>query len=714
MHTSTSLRWLVVAVSAAMLLMVAAACAGETVEVPGQTVVVEKEVIKTVEVPGETVVKEVVKEVMVPGETVVVKEEVVKEVMVPGETVVVEKEVVKTIEVPGQTVTVEVVKEVQVPGETVVVEKEVVKTVEVPGETVVVEKVVVKEVAGKKYVTDPVTGKVFSAPEYGGTITFAKQNDYNQRGVDLYSGGNVGMTTPVTEKLSTLNWALDRNLYPFSGGYMTPVFALTGALAESWEQPDDTTYVFNIRPGVQWHNKAPVNGRELTASDVEFTYHRILGNKLTGTAFSEADPSPGGGNLIALPWESVEATDDHTIVMKMKEPPPFSALKFILDYWSVGVQPPEVIREHGGIKDWRNLVGTGPYEMTEWVIGENFTYTKNPNYWGHDPKYPENRLPYVDEGKGFVIVEHATRLAGLRSGKLDYIGLPGSTQIFGIDQALSLQRTNPEILQYPWSNRSDNSAQLNTTKPPFNDIKVRRAMQMALDLDTMNESYFSGYADTIPRGLIGRVFADYITPFEEWPEELQGYYTYDPEGAEALLDEAGYERDGNGIRFKTTFLHFNRFPVAWSEFMVAYWAAIGIDINHETPAAAEFGARSRAHDYDIISSSAGLKADPLWQMNQYYSGYANRRPVDDAQYDALYEAAIAVTTLEEMQELINKMDDRIIEQSWLIWGSLSPQFNVAQPWVLGYDGEGILGGSTNHVVFQYLWIDSELKNRMGY
>ena len=81
MHTSTSLRWLVVAISAAMLLAVAAACT-ETVEVPGETVVVEKEVIKEVQVPGETVVveKEVVKTVEVPGQTVVVEKEVVKEV----------------------------------------------------------------------------------------------------------------------------------------------------------------------------------------------------------------------------------------------------------------------------------------------------------------------------------------------------------------------------------------------------------------------------------------------------------------------------------------------------------------------------------------------------------------------------------------------------------------------------------------------------------
>ena len=139
MLTSTSMRWLVVAVSAAMLLAVAAACSSETIEVPGETVVVEKEVIK--------------------------------EVMVPGETVVVEKIVTETVEVPGETVTVEVVKTVEVPGETVVVEKEVVKTVEVPGQTVVVEKEVVKEVPAG-YVTDPTTGEVVEAPQYGGTFTY--------------------------------------------------------------------------------------------------------------------------------------------------------------------------------------------------------------------------------------------------------------------------------------------------------------------------------------------------------------------------------------------------------------------------------------------------------------------------------------------------------------------------------------------------------------
>ena len=256
-----------------MLLAVVAACAGETVEVPGETVVVEKVVTETVEVPGETVVveKEVIKTVEVPGETVT--KEVVKEVMVPGETV----------EVPGQTVVVEkeVVKTVEVPGETVVVEKEVVKTVEVPGETVVVTKEVavpvevVREVpSGKNYVTDPTTGKVVTAPQYGGTLTFAAKLEPPSTDPVLGIGGSRGVTG-VAERLGIVNWGLDREEFDLSSLFHS-LSEYKGHLAESWETPDDTTIVLNIRQGVHWHDKPPMNGRELTAKDIEYNFDSLV------------------------------------------------------------------------------------------------------------------------------------------------------------------------------------------------------------------------------------------------------------------------------------------------------------------------------------------------------------------------------------------------------------------------------------------------------
>ena len=683
MRTSTSLSWLVVAASAVMLLAFTAACT-ETIEVPGETVVVEKEVIKEVEVPGETVV--------------------------------VEKEVIKTVEVPGETVVKEVIKEVEVPGETIVVEKEIpvqiTRTVEIPGP----ERVMVKEVPGKKYTTDPVTGRVFSAPEYGGTITFAKSNDYNQRGVDLPNLGNRGMTSPMIEKVSRANWALDRSLFPWAGGGITPVFALTAGLAEGWEWTDDQTLVFNIRPGVTWHNRAPMNGRPLTAADIAFNYHRLIGSAVPGGEFSDDDPAPAARALASFPWESIEATDDSTLVMKFTSPAPFVAMENILDYNFVGVQSPDIVREKGSIEDWTDLVGTGPFEMTEWTFGENFTYEKNPDYWGTDPKYPENQSPYIDTLRGLVIVEGATRLAGLRSGKLDYIGQPGASQMQSIDQALSLARTNPELSLYEWSNRSNNSFNLNKTKAPFDDIRVRRAMQMALDLPTMTASYFSGYAETTPRGQLDIQWANsgYTTAFDEWPEELQGYYTYNPEAAGELLDEAGYEKDENGVRFKAEFSHFARWPVAWSEFAVSYWTAIGIDIDMITPSQAEHNAKVRAGNFDIVPTASSNKGNPVFNMWRFYSTSPWNPTTGNPDYDAWWERVEVSTDEDEIRELVKMMDWMVIEQSWLVWGSIAPLFNITQPWIQGYGGEGIMGAGMNHAVFQWLWVDSQLKTGMGH
>ena len=696
MHTSTSMRWLVVAVSAAMLLAFAAACSSETIEVPGETVVVKEEVIKTVEVPGETVTVEVIKEVQVPGETVVVKEEVVKEVMVPGETVVVEKEVVKTVEVPG---------------ETVVVEKEVVKTVEVPGQTVVVEKEVVKEVIktvevpGKKYVTDPVTGRVFSAHEYGGTLTPAQGHDRDTNGdpyVSIYAHQLVSRI--VNEKLGALDWALDRDAYFFNTGSMVPVWTQRGVLAESWEQPDDKTIIINVRQGVHWHDKAPMNGRELTAKDVEWNFRRYLGR----WEFADAGPGVYTGDMGELPWESIEATDDYTVAFKLTEPNT-RALMLVLDWWHAFILPPEVIEQYGDLSDWRNQVGTGPYELTDRVLLSHTTYTKNPNYWGFDPKWPENRLPYFDKIQLTIIPELATRLAGMRAGKLDYMD-----GVNVIDQALSLQRTNPELQLWPSSGESDSTVGINVSKPHFTDIRVRQAMQMALDLETMNYTYFKGVADWIPRGLVGRTNKGYMTPYEEWSDELQGYFAYDPAGAEALLDAAGHERDADGIRFKTEFVHREGNALSWTEFMVSYWRDIGIEVDILATTNAAWTAKRNAGDYGLTSAGSGVEGDPMWNIGVFYSKGPHGTQVVDDQYDAWYEAALAAATVEEQKRLISLMDMRMIEQFWYVWGPAAPSYSVTWPWLQGYDGEGHLGGGSLQHLWQYLWIDSAMKEEMGY
>ena len=648
MRTSILLRWLVVAVSAAMLLAVVAACAGETVEVPGETVVVEKEVIKTIEVPGETVVKEVVKEVMVPGETVVVKEEVVKEVMVPGETVVVEKEVVKTIEVPGQTVTKEVVKTVEVPGQTVVVEKEVVKTVEVPGQTVVVEKVVVQEVPGKSYVTDPSTGKVVTAPEYGGTLTYPYDLVANNTDVVLRGGYSRWIIEDVNEQLGIADWAIDRKVFDFSHSYI-PESVWTGHLAESWEQPDPLTYVFHIRKGVKWQDRAPMNGRELTAEDVEYTYQRLTG-------MGKFEPPERTNSLTNLGIESIEATDKYTLVIKLKKPN-LTGLVTLISEASSLILPPEVIEQYGDMSDWKNVVGTGPFILTEYVDGASITRTKNPDYWGFDRKYPDNPLPYVDVLKALWMKEPATRYAALRTGKIDLIhGAGGGTAIKNIDQVRALQETNPELHFSGYYTRSFQVFNLNTHEPPFDDVRVRKALQMALDLETINRTYFFGLAKWVPQGFVGDAIEGYFIPFEEWPEEVKKGYMYDPEGARQLLAEAGYP-DGLEI----TAQHRDIQDLGYVEVAAGYWADIGVNVDIQVVDTAAMVASYNEHNYAIITGDSGWNNPPDWLMGVVKHPFLKELiGGGDPTMDALHDAFFAATTIDERKRILIEFDQYVI------------------------------------------------------
>ena len=291
-----------------------------------------------------------------------------------------------------------------------------------------------------------------------------------------------------------------------------------------------------------------MNGRELTADDIVVNFHRITG---LGSGFTE--PSPHAVNVSGIKFESITAPDKYTVVFKLKEID-FNAL--IMIYWESyeggWIYPPEVIKEHGDAKDWRNLVGTGPYMLTDWVEGSSVTYTKNPDYWKDDEKFPGNRLPYADELKMLFIQDSATKLAAFRTGKTAVLSN------LGVDDAESLQRTNPELAMTSSLYPTKGSVAFDVRKPPFSDIRVRRAMQLAIDTETLNRTLYQGLGDTTPLGIVGAAVLGFYVPYEEWPDQLKEDYGYDPARAEKLLDEAGYPRGSDGTRFKTT-LYYSDF-----------------------------------------------------------------------------------------------------------------------------------------------------------
>ena len=327
--------------------------------------------------------------------------------------------------------------------------------------------------AEKKYVTDPTTGKVVTAPEYGGTLTIARKEEGAGADVAVHWGAEF-LVQDVVEKLVIADWATPRDKHDFV--FLNVPTHTRGNLAESWSQPDPLTYIVKVRQGVHWHDKPPMSGRELTADDIVYNYHRLLG---LGSGFTEPAEQGTEFKSFGVQFESIEATDKWTVVFKLKELN-LAALFQILDSSKTFILPPEVIKEHGDVTDWRNLVGTGPFMLTDYVEGSSMTWDKNPDYWGYDEKYPENRLPYIDQLRALIMPEVATYMAALRAGKVDYIGPIAVTQLRTPDQVESLQRTNPEIEIWPFALRSDNAFGMNVQVAPFDDIRCARQCRWQL------------------------------------------------------------------------------------------------------------------------------------------------------------------------------------------------------------------------------------------
>ena len=178
---------------------------------------------------------------------------------------------------------------------------------------------------------------------------------------------------------------------------------MTGLLAESWENPDPLTYRYTIHDNVFFHDKPPVNGRQLTADDMVANYERLHGMG----RFAGQEPAAHTWGTKAIPIESITAIDDLTFEIKLSQPYPDTARQ-LFDDCHIRAYPPEIFDM---LHDANSVIGTGPFIMDEFVSATSITFDKNPNYWRDDEKFPGNRMPYVDRLVFLMMSDEATRVA---------------------------------------------------------------------------------------------------------------------------------------------------------------------------------------------------------------------------------------------------------------------------------------------------------------
>src|SRR5215470_5379104 len=291
-------------------------------------------------------------------------------------------------------------------------------------------------------------------------------------------------------------------------------FIVEPHLAERWESPDDTTYIFHLRKGVRWHNRPPVNGRELVAEDVKFTFNRFLTIK--------GNPE----RYLLDPVERVEAVDRYTVKFVLNEPYVWLPHKLAsaLCMWVVAR---EVVEKYGDLKKSDTAIGTGPFTLERYEPHVKTTFKRNPNYF-------RGGQPYVEGVEWMVIDDDSTGLAMYRTGQID----AGPWTYWSVRQPDLdvLKKSNPRLIYRDFLGNMVFAISLRTDQPPFTDVRVRRAISRAIDRQAIIDGvWIRGEASgALPRGL-----KDWSLPVDQLGEGAK-YYRYDPQEAKRLLAEAGH------------------------------------------------------------------------------------------------------------------------------------------------------------------------------
>jgi peptide/nickel transport system substrate-binding protein len=536
-------------------------------------------------------------------------------------------------------------------------------------------------------------------PQFGGMINIRFPS--NIVNFDPY---NEAQLTQIfwawMESMGGPDWTLDPASFNYKI-FLRPNQYRKGQLAESWEFPDPYTFVVHLRKGIHWQDIPPVNGREFTADDVVYHYQRLFG------LGSGLKPSPWHATVQAYTnLISVTAADRYTAVFKWKIANPDLVMVSLL-----GVNPTQVfeareaVEKWGDLTDWHHAIGTGPFILKDFISGKSATLMKNPNYWGHDERYPQNKLPYVNGVKIHIIPDNKQALAAMRAGEIDII-CPVSLQ-----DAQEMGKTNPEIVQVPLPFSMTATVDPRIDKAPFNDIRVRKAMQMAMDLPFIAKDYYHGLVDPYPAMLDSRGLKGLGFPYEEWPQGLKDEYAYNPTVAKKLLTDAGY---ANG--FKTNVVADATVDMDLLKIVKSYLSQVGIDMEirpMESAAWSDFVLLGHKHDQmsQRPLPAAGYAFEPIRLLHGLQTGHPTHQMISDPVCDTLYPRGLAANSAEEAKQIYRDAIEYLARQHYSI-SLLQPKcFALCQPWFKGYYGQ--FGSITGSAVLSFdlarFWIDQSLK-----
>lgn len=480
--------------------------------------------------------------------------------------------------------------------------------------------------------------------------------------------------------------------YPFYADAWLPSDAIRGELAEKWVWSDNPLKLtIDLRKGVMFPEKPGVmKERELTAEDVVFAFNRLANS-----------PKKIAGYFDHV--EKVEATGKYTVVFTFKY---FNAewdYRFGWGYYST-ITPKEVA--DAGATNWKNVNGTGPFMLSDFVQGSSNTYSKNPIYWDKEKiDGVEYKLPFLDKVVYRTIKDEATYLTALRTAKLDLL------ENIRWSAADDLKKTTPQLKWSRWLGMSGQFLAMRVDTKPFDDIRVRRALNMAVNKQEIVKAYYGGNAELFAYPQHPD-YLGYYEPLEAMPESVKELYTFNPDKAKKLLAEAGVPK---GFSFKVQVCSCNADHMDLLPLVAAYLEAVGVKLEIQpmeyaaflsamttkTNAAGYFMNNGHTNPTTTIRKSFVTKE--VWNPSQYSDPAFDKKVAD--MYLERDEA--------KRQAMIKELTREILEKTPYIWLPTPYIYTAWWPWVKGYNGELRAGAVRPGPIYARMWVDQDLKKKMG-
>lgn len=402
-------------------------------------------------------------------------------------------------------------------------------------------------------------------------------------------------------------------------------------LAERWEQPDETTYIFHLRKGVKWHD-----GKTLTADDVVFSLNYIR---------DKNNACQQRGHLAGV--KSVEKMDAMTV--KITTDGPIAPLLENLAQREAVIYPKHVYDAGTLFKGVAGTVGTGPMRLKSFDRNEKIVYAAFEGYWRGGP--------HLDGIVAYFVTEPQSRLAGFIAKRLDVLRVADKAQY------------NAAMAQVPgavgegFSSSNGYAIYMRVDRPPFNDVRVRRAIHLALNRHDMVKALSFGVGKILPPGV--SAISPWAIPEEELLK-LPGYrLPKDKDVAEAkgLLKEAGYS---GGLTFSIQAVS------AWQNPRVAEVAArqlkeVGVIVKLDFIEAGQYFANQRKGDFQALLN--GMTPEyPDASLHQYYysKGGGNAARIADLELDRLIELQRRTLDKERRYKALRQIQEYLLEKMYVV------------------------------------------------